>query len=104
MSALRFFSLNANYLISPDATLEDVTSDASCFLESAQAGVQAVIDGIGDPGSQMAANPGDAVSLLFGVLHQVQMARSLANAAQTLRPAKATQEKAPATAATVQRR
>lgn len=72
-----FFSLHGTYLVAPEAKTGDLTNDAACLLEASKAGVQALIDGIGDQASQMAANPKDAVALLFGVLYQLEMVGNL---------------------------
>lgn len=73
----KFFSLNGTYLIAPDVRAIDLVNDASCILEASRAGVQALIDGIGDEGSQMSSNPKDAVALLFGVLYQLEMVSNI---------------------------
>lgn len=75
-----FFSINGTYLIAPDVRSIDLVNDVACILEASRAGIQAVIDGISDQGSQMAANPKDAVALLFGVLYQIEMIGNLVQA------------------------
>jgi hypothetical protein len=79
-----FFSINGTYVVGPGTTQEDMLNDIGCLASCADAGLQAVIDGIGDSGSQMAANPKDAVALLFGVMHHVKMMANLANAANAI--------------------
>lgn len=81
-----FFQINGRYVVAPDSAPDDLLNDIGCLAECAEAGLQAVVDGISDEGSQMAANPKDAVRLLYGVLYQVQMMANLAGAACCLLP------------------
>lgn len=41
MSAAPFFQLSASYLISPDASLEDLLNDCLCLLDSGIGGIEA---------------------------------------------------------------
>ena len=81
---LKFFGINARYLIAQDATPEDLLADASCLGEGVDASLQVLIDGLSDDGSQTQANLKDAVSLLYAVMFQVQMMRNLAAGAESL--------------------
>lgn len=76
----KFFSLNGTYLIDPDVSATDLINDIPCLLEASEGGIQTVIDGLSDEGSQMAANLKDAVRLLFGVLYQIEMVSNMVNA------------------------
>ena len=80
--AREFWNLGAEYQIAPGAKARDLLTDAGCLLEASLAVVQALIDGLGDQGSQMSANPKDAVALLFGVLYQLEMTKNLVNASE----------------------
>ena len=74
-------AINGRYLIAPDTNARDMLNDVACLLEAATATIQAVIDGIGDESSQMAANASkDVPRVLFGVLYQLEMVGNLAAA------------------------
>lgn len=83
-----FFRINGRYIVASGAEPGDLLDDIGCLSECAEAGLQALVDGISNEGSQMAANPKDAVRLLYGVLYQVQMMANLAAAAGGLIPRK----------------
>jgi hypothetical protein len=82
--ALPFFTLAVRYVIAPDVKPIDLAGDASSILESSYATVRAAIDGLAADGSQMADNPKEAAALLSGVLHQIEMAKNLSDAINTL--------------------
>lgn len=75
------FSLNGRYTIAPETTAANMLNDVACLLEASTATIQAIIDGIGDESSQMAANASkDVPRMLFGVLYQLEMVGNLTEA------------------------
>jgi len=75
-------SINGRYTISPATTREQMLNDVGCLLESSRAVIDAVIDGMSNEGSQMAANASkDVPRMLYGVLYQLEMVGNLAAAA-----------------------
>lgn len=72
-----FFSLNGRYEIAETTTIRQMAEDGGCITGCALAMIQSLVDGLGDPESHMAANPKDAVTILYGVLYFVGMANHL---------------------------
>lgn len=79
--SLEFFSLNGSYTVAEGTSPQTLLEDAGCLAECVDGALQALIDGLSSDGSQLQANPKDAVKILFGVMYQVQMMGNLAGAA-----------------------
>lgn len=76
------FALNSTYLISPGATSDELLDDAGCFLDAVSATVNTLASGLINAGSDINANPQTAGSMLWGVLHQLEMVNNMIAAAQ----------------------
>jgi hypothetical protein len=83
--ALEILKAEGRYVVAPGTTAVDVMNDVGCWLESAQATIDLVIDGISQEGGQIAANPRMVASTLFGVMHQLRMVEAGIVAANHLR-------------------
>lgn len=65
-----FLKINGRYTIAPDTAPQDMLDDIGCLLEASTATIEAVIEGISNEGSQMAANASkDVPRMLYGVLY-----------------------------------
>jgi len=74
-------TINGRYMIAPTTTREEMLNDIGCLLESCRSVIDAVIEGISEEGSQMAANASkDVPRILYGVLYQLEMVGNLAAA------------------------
>ena len=74
--------LNGRYTIAPETTFDNMLNDVHCLLESADAVVEAVMDGMEDEGGQMIADAHRMVPrMLCGVRYQLEMVRNLVAAA-----------------------
>lgn len=72
-----FFKFCGKYHVAPDTSPEQMASDAACFLDSAEAIVNALIEGF------VPAVSVEDQSMIFGVRHFVVMAKNLCQAVQT---------------------
>jgi hypothetical protein len=70
--ALEILKAEGRYVVAPGTTAVDVMNDVACWLESAQATIDLVIDGLSESES-VVANPDMVGNTLFGVLHQLRM-------------------------------
>jgi predicted transcriptional regulator len=70
-----FFKFAGSYYVSLDASAEEMVGDAGCFLDSAEAIVNKVIDNFGPD-----VQPEDQ-AVIFGIRHFVTMAKNLCIAA-----------------------
>jgi hypothetical protein len=70
-----FFKFSGAYRIAPDTSAEDMSSDAACFLDSAEAITNKLIDGFGHNVSL------EDQSMIFAIRHFVTMAKNLCMAA-----------------------
>jgi len=78
----KLLAINGRYTIAPETTSADMLNDVHCLLESADAVVDAVIEGMEDEGGQMIANAHQMVPrMLYGVRYQLEMVRNLVAAA-----------------------
>jgi hypothetical protein len=71
-----FFKFAGTYCIAPGMSAEKMASDAACFLDSAEAMVNKLIDGFS---ADIAL---DDQSMIFGIRHFVTMAKNLCEAVQ----------------------
>ena len=71
-----FYKFAGTYHVSSDTSAEDMASDASCFLDSAEAMTNKLIDGFS------ADVPPEDQSMIFGIRHFVSMAKNLCQAVQ----------------------
>ncbi len=77
--AREFLSLNARYCIDPSSEAGELACDAGCLLEGVIHTIQAVIDGMSDKTSDMAANAERQVPcMLFGIKYQLEMVKNIA--------------------------
>lgn len=75
------FALNGRYTIAQGTTAANMLNDVGCLLESANAVIEAVIDGMEDEGSQMTADAHRMVPrMLYGVMYQLEMVRGMVSA------------------------
>lgn len=72
-----FYKFAGTYHVSSDTSAEDMASDASCFLDSAEAMVNSLIDGFS---ADVAL---EDQSMIFGIRHFVSMAKNLCQAVQS---------------------
>lgn len=70
-----FFEFAGSYYVAQGTSAEGMVSDAGCFLDSAEAMVNKVIDTFGHD------VPPDDQSMIFGIRHFVTMAKNLCIAA-----------------------
>ncbi|MBS0194410.1 MAG: hypothetical protein JSR34_09195 [Proteobacteria bacterium] len=80
----RLLKLGVEYLIPSDSNPHDLLDDASCLLACAETLVQCMIDGLHDEGSNMNVSPREAASMLYSLRYQLEMIRSMAEAANTI--------------------
>lgn len=75
------WSMNASYNVDPAALPVDLLNDAVAMLAAAIATTELVACELGNSGSQLAANPGDAAAVLGGSQAQLEIARGMVEAA-----------------------
>lgn len=74
--ARKFFQFSGTYNVSSDTSTEAMASDASCFLDSAEAMLNKLIAEFG------VDVPLADQSMIFGIRHFVEMAKNLCEAVQ----------------------
>lgn len=75
-----FWALNGSYEIGAETRALDAENDALCLLESIEATVRTLVDGLeGDDGKGggLADQPSQVAQVLYGVKYQIQMVRNL---------------------------
>ncbi|MBE1159637.1 hypothetical protein [Dyella acidiphila] len=75
-NARKFFQFSGTYNVSSDTSAESMASDASVFLDSAEAMLNKLILGF------CADVPLEDQSMIFGIRHFVEMAKNLCEAVQ----------------------
>lgn len=66
-------SLNVHYLADPSAKPGDLRDDASMLLEGVIGTIDILANGLSDEGSDMAANPRQVATVLFGLWNQLRL-------------------------------
>jgi hypothetical protein len=73
-------SLYANYLIDPSSKQTDLQDDVALLFEGVIGTVDVLANGLCEEGSDMAANPRQVASVLWGLLPQLKMIKGIVSA------------------------
>lgn len=80
-SPREIYRMNAGYVVAGDARTCDLLEDAIGFLTSVRNTIDLVSDQLDNEGSQLAANPKQASSILAGAWSALTMAEGMVSAA-----------------------
>ncbi|MGY1408356.1 hypothetical protein ACW5EG_02050 [Luteimonas sp. A611] len=82
-NTLAIWQGSGSYIADPSTTPRNMLDDAGCFMETAEALISTIIDGLEDEGGTLAANPRQVATALHGIRYLLQIGHNMSGAAHS---------------------